>query len=302
MRICLLDLGRLANRHLLGLEEVSLLIGLLLLLGGSTGGISLRGVLLPVDAGGARRAVGVGRRVKPVLRVLQVDARRLRHYVRPLYLHDEFHVVGLEVIRLHQQRAFDMLPSIDSQWRLQEKSDLIPVCSRTPWCCRQVHSGVRSLEERIEPTSHAVDQARLMDLEVKRDLNPVQRLDRARGEIEPCAVALGDQALRVYVVDDGLAEVFLRAAWKSCGQVKTIERLVLPEAVLVLLLVVEHCVREGRDAEIPHVRKHLATRLEKAVARTQVGLDHPLVEEEGADWLGDEAIDLSCHLVVLDDL
>mmetsp|Transcript_48477 Transcript_48477/g.112348 ORF Transcript_48477/g.112348 Transcript_48477/m.112348 type:complete len:333 (+) Transcript_48477:420-1418(+) len=191
-----------------------------------------------------------------------------------------------------------MLTSVHRQRRLQQEADLVPVCARAPRRSGEQHTGVGAFEDGVEPPSHAVYEARLVDLEVEGDFNAVQALHGHGGEVEPCGLRLAHETVGVHVVYDWLPEVLLAAASQGSSEVNAVEGSVLPEAVLVLLLPVQHGVGEGRDTQVPNVREHLPSWLEKAVTGAEVGLNHALVEEEGAYGLRDEDIDLALDFVL----
>mmetsp|Transcript_82192 Transcript_82192/g.232754 ORF Transcript_82192/g.232754 Transcript_82192/m.232754 type:complete len:213 (-) Transcript_82192:266-904(-) len=64
----------------------------------------------------------------------------------------------------------------------------------------------------------------------------------------------------------------------------------------------EHGVGERGDAEVADVREHLPPWLQEAVARAEVRLDHPFVEKERANGLGDKNVNLALDLVRSDVL
>jgi len=132
-------------------------------------GLPLLLVLAP-NTGCPRRTICVRGSVESILWILQVNAGSLRRDVGPRYLHVDRHIIRLEIICFHPHISLHVLASIDSQGRLQQKSDLIPVSPWTPRGCRQHHCGLGSFEESIEPSSNSVNQAWMRNLEIERQL------------------------------------------------------------------------------------------------------------------------------------
>mmetsp|Transcript_25974 Transcript_25974/g.61930 ORF Transcript_25974/g.61930 Transcript_25974/m.61930 type:complete len:203 (-) Transcript_25974:641-1249(-) len=175
----------------------------------------------------------------------------------------------------------------------------------SPWTPRRSgerHRLIRALEVGIKPARDAVDEAGLGDLEVERDLNRVQRLDRNLREVEPGVDAGGDQTIWVDVVHDGLLEVLLRASLNGRGEVNPVEVGVLPKAVLVLLLPMKKRIGKRSYTDRSNIREHLATGLEKPVTSTEIALDHPFVEQKGANGLGHQHVYLPIELGCRDSL
>lgn len=92
------------------------------------------------------------------------------------------------------------------------------------------------------------------------------------------------------VADDGLREVLVDGRGLERRQVHAVEAGRLPEEGLGELLVVERLVREGREDDVPRRGHHEPARLEPAVARHDVRLEHALVHEEEADGLRDDDV------------
>mmetsp|Transcript_36427 Transcript_36427/g.111673 ORF Transcript_36427/g.111673 Transcript_36427/m.111673 type:complete len:363 (-) Transcript_36427:304-1392(-) len=232
--------------------------------------------------------------------VVEADAL-LRLDVGALDSYGNVDVVRQPVVRFEDHRPRQDLAGVRRERRPQQQPALVPVRARSRRRRRQYHSFRRAVEVRVEPAPEAVDNGRFGDREAERhgEVPEVRRRTDAEVElVRRFIVRHGN--LRRKIAHDGLAEVLVQRGLVKRREVDAVKVRRAPERRFRLLLLPELAVGDGLHENRPARRHHEAVGPQEAVARRDEGLEHALVDEEEAERLRDDDVDVLGDGHVLD--
>lgn len=108
-------------------------------------------------------------------------------------------------------------------------------------------------------------------------------------EVTDVSYRLGHANSNIECIYDWLAEILLHCFLMQHRQVDSMERRLIPEVRLIVLLRVERLVTEWRNMQVAVRREHFTVWL-KPLPCVQICLEHALVEEHVAHRLGDDNV------------